>query len=224
MTNVTQLENQEALQSGATLVYHLPLSALLLHTLYSSTTLVLSRWLESLPSTPAGKHLLNLAASHDGVGLTWCAGILTEEQTRYLCECARARGGIVQTRKPTVLSTDADAVPWEINITYYSACAPTPAPLPTPTPAPAPAPTPEPAPAPPTHTAPCDDTVTRMRAHVDRFLATQTVVVALRGVPALYFSLFVAGENDIDGMQAIKSANLGTCVRVFKYARVIIQA
>lgn len=50
------------------------------------------------------------------------------------------------------------------------------------------------------------------KLHVDRLLATQSIVLSLKGIPALYFSLFVGGkvsffwrknwliqgENDID--------------------------
>lgn len=180
ITNVTQAENLQYLHAGAALVYHLPLSALLLHTLYSSSAAVLSRWLAAFPQTPPGHHLLNLAASHDGVGLTWCADILTPDEIRFLCDHARARGGIVQTRRATAATAEHNAQPWEINITYFSACAPDAA-----TPA-----------------------AERLAQHVDRFLATQSVVVALKGVPALYFSLFMAGENDLKAMDAIRSANL----------------
>ncbi len=34
-------------------------------------------------------------------------------------------------------------------------------------------------------------------AHLARFMCLHGVVLALQGVPALYFSLFMAGENDL---------------------------
>jgi len=160
ITNVTQARNFEYLgptdeARQADLIYHLPLSALLLLSLYTGDATVLARWLAALPPAPPGRAYLNLAATHDGVGLTWIADLLPPETIRTLIADAKARGALLSTRHVTAHGAE---VPWEINTTYFSACA-------------------------------GDD-------HVARFLATQSVVLALRGVPALYFSLFVAGENN----------------------------
>jgi sucrose phosphorylase len=75
---------------------------------------------------------------------------------------------------------DGPSVPWEINITYFSACAPE---------------ADEPA-----------------ALHVARFIATQAVVLALRGVPALYFSLFMAGRNDLERVAAAEADPIGMCL------------
>jgi hypothetical protein len=165
ITNVTQHENFDYTLHGASLVYHLPLSALVLHTLYTGDASVLAKWCSELPPAPLGGALLNLTSSHDGVGLTWCAEILTPGQTTHLIEQAKRRGGIIQYRRSTEASTEAK--PWEINITYYSACGEL-------------------------DSAPEDAD----KIHVDRLIATQSIPLALQGVPAIYFSLLVGGEND----------------------------
>lgn len=163
ITNVTQAENYAYFGSGesarqADLIYHLPLSALLLHTLYRGETGVLSRWLDALPPAPPGRAYLNLTSTHDGIGLTWLAGLLPEASLRSLIDEATSRGALVSSRRPT---SKGDDLPWEINATWFSACGGG-----------------DPA------------------EQVARMLATQSVVLALRGVPALYLSLLVAGAND----------------------------
>ena len=181
VTNVSQAENytyfgQAEGDRQADLIYHLPLSGLLLHTLYNHDARALARWLAALPGAPPGRAYLNLAASHDGVGLTWMEGLISTEQMGNLVRAAKQRGSLLRTRRRT---RDAPERPWELNCTYFSACAADPA---------------EPA-----------------GAHADRFLATQGVVLALRGVPALYLSLLVAGENDHEGVAAAAEDAIGQC-------------
>lgn len=113
----SQQENFDYLLKGADLVYHLPLSALLLHTLYGEDTSILRNWVHKLPVPPKGTSyptstqdpfilfgfysillghaLFNLAASHDGVGLSWCKDILTSDQIKVLMDSARERGGTI---------------------------------------------------------------------------------------------------------------------------------
>lgn len=166
ITNVTQSENFTYFgpdHSGreADLIYHLPLSALLLLTLYREDAKALSRWLKDLPPAPPGRAYLNLAATHDGIGLTWLKDLLPEEGIRDLIQQAAARGALLSSRRPTATGED---MPWEINATWWSACTPLEGSAP--------------------------------GGHLSGFLATQSVVLALRGIPALYFSLFMAGAND----------------------------
>jgi len=182
ITNVTQAQNYAFLcgepdDRRADFVYHLPLSALLLQALYERDAETLSGWLERLPDAPPGCAYLNLAASHDGVGLSWLKGLVTPAAIERMGEAATQRGGFVRSRRTRV---DGPSVPWEINITYFSACAPDP----------------DEAPA----------------LHVDRFIATQGIVLALRGVPALYFSLFMAGRNDFDRVAEAEADPIGMCL------------
>jgi hypothetical protein len=212
LTNVTQTENVQFLSSGAHLVYHLPLAALLLHTLYSHSAAALNQWLVSLPvAPPGGGTLLNLAASHDGVGLTWCRSILSAAQIERLCEHARRRGGSVQTRRAVAGAREEE--PWEICIAGWSACAcddaadagadvdavsasdSAAATVSAVADAAFASSSAFDADAGSVADAPPQSDATLER-HIDRFMAVHTVVAALRGVPAFYFSLLVAGAND----------------------------
>jgi sucrose phosphorylase len=166
VTNVTQAENYTFLAESegarqADLVYHLPLSALLLLGLYEGDAGALREWLRGLPEAPPGTAYFNLAATHDGVGLTWLADLLPEERIRSLVDGARRRGSLLSSRRPTASGED---MPWELNATWFSACAP--------------------------------EGGEDPAEHVARFLATQAVVLALRGVPALYLPLLLAARND----------------------------
>ena len=172
VTNVTQAQNRAYFSADdddddddqgrkADWVYLLPLAGLLLHTLYSHDVTALARFLREQPPPPPGCATLNLTASHDGVGLSWLADLLTPAELRALINAAVARGSLLSSRRRTV---DDDATPWELNITWFSACAP--------------------------------DDDDDLALHVDRFVATQSVVLALRGVPALYLPSLLAAEND----------------------------
>ena len=182
ITNVTQAENYAFLcgerdDRRADFVYHLPLSALLLQALYEHDAETLSGWLERLPDAPPGCAYLNLAASHDGVGLSWLKGLVPPEAIERMGTAATQRGGFVRSRRTRV---DGPSTPWEINITYFSACAPDPEDPP--------------------------------HLHLDRFIATQGIVLALRGVPALYFSLFMAGRNDFERVAEAEEDPIGMCL------------
>ena len=171
ITNVGQDRNVLYFGDGgarqADLIYNLPLSALLLQALYAHDTAHLEAWMRALPPAPSGCAYLNLTASHDGVGLTWLAGLLPEREIAALIAGASERGALVSLRKSTRV---ADERPWELNATYFHACAP----------------------------GRGEDGA----RHVDRFLATQAVLLGLRGVPALYLTSLLAGTNDYQGVEA----------------------
>lgn len=163
ITNTTQDDNFSYLGPGeperqADLVYHLPLSGLLLLSSYREDARTLAAWLRGLPEAPQGRAYLNAAATHDGIGLTWLDGLIPAQSIRALVDEAVARGARVSSRRPTA---SGESQPWEINATWFSACAKGP---------------------------PAEQ--------VARLLATQSVVLGLRGVPALYLPLFLAARND----------------------------
>lgn len=183
VTNVSQADNfsffgQAPAQRKADLVYHLPLSALLIHTLYQKDATVLTKWLSELPPAPAGRAYLNLAATHDGIGLTWLKDVLPDQSIQDLIATALDRGALLSSRKKTGqrIGENQD-LPWELNATYFNACQAT---------------------ADEQKLAHLDSPEALERHHVDRFIATQSVVLALRGVPAIYLSLLMAGANDYD--------------------------
>ena len=123
VTNVSQQQNvNTTLSFGAQLAYHLPLPALLLHTLYSENTTCLMKWLAECPRAPRpGTALLNLCSTHDGIGLTWCAGILSAEDVQRLIDNVVKRGGAVRTRRQTL---DAPPTVWELCCTAFAAASP----------------------------------------------------------------------------------------------------
>ena len=181
VTNVTQDQYYVYFGAGeaqreADLIYHLPLSGLLLHTLYNHDARALTRWVARLPDAPPGRAYLNLAASHDGVGLSWMEGLISPDEMDSLVQQAQQHGALLRTRKRTV---HEPARPWELNCTYFSACA--------------------------------AEEGEPDSAQLDRLMATQGVVLALRGVPALYLSLFVAGTNDHEGVRRAAEDAVGQC-------------
>jgi sucrose phosphorylase len=167
ITNRTPLEAFEYLRGRdgkeADLVYNLPLSSLILHALYTRDPRVLAQWLERLPVAPPGRAWLNLTACHDGVGLSWLEGLIPQDEIDTLVARAKSRGALLSSRRSTAVGPTK---PWELNATWFSACAPS-----------------------------VEDGGER---HVDRFLATQAVMLAVRGVPALYLGALLAGTNDTE--------------------------
>jgi glycosidase len=127
ITNRTPAEAFAYLEGAAgreaDLVYNLPLSSLILHALYTGDARVLGRWLSQLPSPPAGRAWLNLTACHDGVGLSWLEGLVPPEEIQTLVAKAKARGALLSTRRATA---SGPVKPWELNATWFSACAPLP--------------------------------------------------------------------------------------------------
>lgn len=90
IANVSQAENLACLGTGgavrdADLVCNLPLSALLLHALSTNDASVLSRHVHEPPPAPPAGTYLNVAATHDGIGLKWlrgCGWSLRKSRTR----------------------------------------------------------------------------------------------------------------------------------------------
>jgi hypothetical protein len=171
ITNRTPLEAFEYLRGPegkeADLVYNLPLSSLILHALYTRDPRVLAQWLRDLPVPPPGRAWLNLTACHDGVGLSWLEGLIPREEIDTLVQRAKEHGALLSSRRATAVGPTK---PWELNATWFSACAPLP-----------------------------EDGAER---HVDRFLATQAVMLAVRGVPALYLGALLASRNDLERVEA----------------------
>ena len=108
---------------------------------------------------PPGTTTLNFTASHDGIGVRPLEGLMPPERFARLIEAVIRRGGRVSTRR----NPDGSESPYELNITYFSALAVG-------------------------HGSPTGrklglkprDTALSVR----RFLASQALMLALRGVPA----------------------------------------
>jgi sucrose phosphorylase len=182
LTNVSQLENLEMLTHGASLAYHLPLPALLLHSIYSGCAVSLasavdqfSRQIQELRVPTGTSCMLNLSTTHDGIGLTWCRRLLPEAALSALVDEVCARGGIFMQRPET--AGGSSSIPWEVCTTFWSACRPE-------------------------RTSSDPTPRGSLGLHVSRFLLAQSVVASLQGVPAFYFGLWMCAENDTDRVKA----------------------
>lgn len=120
-TNVASPENLSYLgnQNEAHSVYNFPLPPLVLHTLLTGSSSRLNAWLMSVPPAPPGSAYLNFIASHDGIGLRPCEGLLEPAEIEALIASVRANGGAVSMR------SDRTGLhqPYELNISLYDALA-----------------------------------------------------------------------------------------------------
>ncbi|MHB1035507.1 MAG: alpha-amylase family glycosyl hydrolase [Pirellulales bacterium] len=166
-TNLPHGENVAYFGDGdeAHLVYPFSLPPLLLDAFLTGDARTLRQWLSDLAPTRPGTSYLNFTASHDGIGLRPLEGLLSAKQTRVLVDAARARGGLVGSRR----NPDGSESVYELNISYFSA-------LDEPGGSPA-------------------------EAHARRFLASQAIMLSLRGIPAIYFHSLVGTPNDLEGVR-----------------------
>ncbi|MCG8585754.1 MAG: alpha-amylase family glycosyl hydrolase, partial [Pirellulales bacterium] len=155
-TNVPHKENISYFGDGdeAHIVYQFSLPPLLLDAFTHADTTYLCKWLSDLEPAKPGTTFLNFTASHDGVGVRPLEGLVPDDRLESLVAAVKSRGGLVSTRR----REDGTDVPYELNIAYVDALAPSEA----------------------------DEDL-----HARRFLSTQAVMLALRGVPALYFHSLV---------------------------------
>ena len=120
-TNVPEEENLSYLRSGreAHLAYNFPLPPLLMEAAMSGSADLLNRWLSRWPQLPNSTALLNFTACHDGVGLRPLEGLMPQRRLLNLLIACEQRGGLVSHRR----LADGDDVPYEINISWWSAMA-----------------------------------------------------------------------------------------------------
>jgi len=101
----------------AHMVYQFTLPPLILYTLFSGSSMYLTKWAESIPTTGTGKTFLNFTASHDGIGVRPLEGILPVIEIQRLIDGIRDFGGLLSVKT----NPDGTTGPYEMNITYYSA-------------------------------------------------------------------------------------------------------
>lgn len=176
-TNVPHLENISYFgeQDEAHLIYQFSFPPLMLEAMISEDAVPLMTWLDALPPPPDGCNYFNFTASHDGIGVRPLEGLLSAERFSQFVDAVRQRGGLISYRR----QADGSETPYELNISYVSACGP-----------------PLVADNGQAETAPIDATL-----HVRRFLTTQGLMLALRGIPAIYFHSLVGTENDLQGAE-----------------------
>jgi glucosylglycerate phosphorylase len=119
-TNVSQRENLCYLGNGipeAHLAYNFALPPLVLHAFQTAQAATLTDWAAALPLLPEGTALLNMLATHDGIGLNGCRGILAQPEIDQLARRIEAAGGHVSRKTNPNGQPDA----YELNINYMDA-------------------------------------------------------------------------------------------------------
>lgn len=118
-TNVPNLENLSYFGQGdeAHMIYQFSLPPLLLHALWSGNAAYLRTWSSSLHDILPECTYFNFTASHDGIGVRPLEGLLPQDELDKLVEYTRKAGGLVSTHR----RSDGTDVPYELNITYFSA-------------------------------------------------------------------------------------------------------
>ncbi len=222
-TNVPHEENTSYFGAGdeAHMVYQFSLAPLLLEALLTGDATLLARWLADLAPPPAGCTVLNFTASHDGVGVRPLEGLMPPERFDRFLAAVRARGGHVSTKR----NADGTDSPYELNISYFSALADPDSENGTGEYGTGPICAQHPKgrsgksdlsrfPRDPGMDTSCahhpEDRSgktypSRFRdpsLQVRRFLAGQAVMLALRGMPAVYFHSLLGTPNDTEGVQA----------------------
>lgn len=119
-TNVPHQENIAYFGNGrdeAHMVYNFALPPLVLHAFYTGDARVLSKWAASMTSPSETATFFNFLDSHDGIGLLGVKDILSHQDIDQICQWVEDHGGFISYKT----SEDGTEVPYELNITWYSA-------------------------------------------------------------------------------------------------------
>ncbi len=119
-TNVEQRENLLYLggdEPEAHMAYNFALPPLLLRAFHTAESTKLTDWAAAIPALPDETALVNVLATHDGMGLNGCREVLAEWEIDELTHCIEAAGGHVSRRANLRGGSD----PYELNINYLDA-------------------------------------------------------------------------------------------------------
>ena len=119
-TNVPHNENVSYFGDGhdeAQMVYNFALPPLVLHSFYTQNVTALSTWVKNLKKVSNTTTFFNILDSHDGIGLMGVKDILSKEDIDNMIKRAKKHGGYISYGA----AEDGTEVPYEINITWYSA-------------------------------------------------------------------------------------------------------
>ncbi|MEN1680901.1 MAG: alpha-amylase family glycosyl hydrolase [Planctomycetota bacterium] len=206
-TNVPHAENVSYFgdtdpQTGegdeAHLIYNFSLPPLLVEAFVSGDATAIRSWLADLAPPPPGCTFFNFTASHDGIGVRPLEGLVSQERFDRLIEAMRTRGARVNMKR----NPDGSESPYEINITYVDALAPGEHNSPPRQGEPASLKNGGEGVAPDTNDPSEANAPNQTAQHAKRFLATQAVALALRGMPAVYFHSLVGTQNDNAAVEA----------------------
>ena len=174
-TNVPHLDNLSYFGDGtneAQLVYNFALPPLILHTFHTADARALTNWARSL-KLPAGKTtFFNFLASHDGIGLNPVREILSQVEIDALVKRALNHGGLISYKN----NSDGSSSPYELNINFFDALS---------------NPNHLLNPLLPVAGVQTDLAYESLEQQVKRFMSAQAIMLALIGLPGIYFhSLF----------------------------------
>jgi glycosidase len=168
-TNVPHEENISYFGGGdgdeAHVVYNFSLPPLILDAFLTADAGPFTRWLSTLDYPGPGMTFFNFTASHDGIGVRPLEGLVSRERIQAMADRVRQLGGRVNTRR----KPDGTDVPYELNITYFSALG-----------------SPDGLPA---------------DVHARKFLTSQGIMLAVRGVPGVYFHSLIGTPNYEEGVE-----------------------
>ena len=112
--NITYFGNGE---DEAQMVYNFALPPLVLHTFYSKDSTKLTEWAANLKPPSELTTFFNFLDSHDGIGLMPVKDILLSDELGLMIKKAEEHGGYISYK----IDKDGNEVPYEINITWFSA-------------------------------------------------------------------------------------------------------
>ncbi len=186
-TNVPHEENVSYFGDSdeAHIVYQFSMPPLVLEAILHGEADALTRWADASKDLPSGCTVLNITATHDGIGVLGLEGWLPAERVEQLYRAVGERGGLITCRT----APDGAETPYELNITYFSALG-------------------EPG------GLPGD-------LHVRRFITAQAIMLASRGIPAIYFGSLFGAENWREGVERTGQAR---AINRRKYERAELDA
>ena len=165
-TNVPHTDNLSYFGDGtneAQLVYNFALPPLILHSFQTGDARSLTNWARGLALPSERTTFFNFLASHDGIGINPARGILSEAEVEALVNTCLEHGGLVSYKN----NPDGSTSPYELNINFFDALS-------------------NPAALLSGHAQ-----FESLDVQVSRFMAAQACLLALIGVPGIYFhSLF----------------------------------
>ncbi|MBV6450703.1 MAG: Glucosylglycerate phosphorylase [Anaerolineales bacterium] len=119
-TNVPHVDNISYFGDGANeaqLVYNFALPPLTLHAFHTADARTLSAWAKTLTLPSNKTTFFNFLASHDGIGLNPARGILSNEEIDSLVNKTLEHGGLISYKQ----NADGTQSPYEMNINYFDA-------------------------------------------------------------------------------------------------------
>jgi sucrose phosphorylase len=119
-TNVPHKENIRYFGNGhdeAQMVYNFALPPLVLYTFQTKNSKKLTNWADSLEKISETATYFNFLDSHDGIGVMAVKNILSAEEIEMMALKVVEHGGFISYKA----EGDGSEVPYELNITWYSA-------------------------------------------------------------------------------------------------------